>query len=101
MPQRGAAPAKHVAATAGKHARNGRANARRHARDHNHAVGVDDDPEAGTGLVVILRALPARQQPVLLLLRGCSRARAPCRNHNIATATCTSTDLLLQAACLA
>jgi len=84
-----AAPAKHVAAAAGKHARNGRADARRHARDHHYAVGVDDDPEAGAGLVVILRALPARQQPVLLLLRTCGGARAPCRKRNTAVATCT------------
>ena len=66
--RRRAAPAKYVAAALGERARDGQADARRHAGDDHHAVGVDDDAQAGPRLVIVLRALPARQQPVLLLL---------------------------------
>ena len=70
--QRGrAVPAEHMAAALGEHARDGGADAGGHAGDDHHAIGVDDDAHAGPRLVVILRALPARQQPVLLLL-SCS-----------------------------
>ena len=72
--RRRAAPAEHVAAALGERARDGHADAGRHAGDDHHAVGVDDDAQAGPRLVVVLRALPARQQPVLLLLRWGSPA---------------------------